>query len=541
MWPRSSTSSRPAVPRPRRHHRPDQVGRTSCAPVGVALSAHRDHRRRARRPVHGQAAARRGLRRLRDPREGRRRRRHLAPQPLPGLRVRRPVGALLVLVRAQARLVEALRHASPRSSPTCEHVADKYGLRPHCRFGDGVVRAHVGRRARHVDARRSTSGETVDGRRRRQRARHVQRSLPGPTSTGLDDVRRHDVPLRALELGPRPRRRAGRGDRQRGERGAVRARDREDRAARCTSSSARRTGSCRRSTRPTPRNSSQRSAPTPTPLLAFRAEIEAQHERGHDLRRPERTLAAREAAGLRRDRRGARIPRCGPSSGPPIPYGCKRPLFSNTYYPAFNRPNLELVTDADRAGHAEDAVVTADGTERAVDTIVSPPGFASDEVPLGDRRRPGATACASTTRGTTAPQAYLGITTAGFPNLFMLYGPNTNNGSILTMIESQVDHILAHLRRMRRATTPGSTCKPDAMAALQRRRADSDRGRARVAGGLPRLLPLPERPHRHAVAALDDRVRNGLRRSTSPTSTPPPNSRRCPPVAEASAGGLPLN
>jgi cyclohexanone monooxygenase len=45
-------------------------------------------------------------------------------------------------------------------------------------------------------------------------------------------------------------------------------------------------------------------------------------------------------------------------------------------------------------------------------------------------------------------QAYLGITTSGFPNLFMLYGPNTNNGSILFQIECQVDYTLRQLRRM---------------------------------------------------------------------------------------------
>ena len=47
-----------------------------------------------------------------------------------------------------------------------------------------------------------------------------------------------------------------------------------------------------------------------------------------------------------------------------------------------------------------------------------------------------------------AAAAYLGITTAGFPNLFMLYGPNTNNGSILTMIEFQVDYALRQIRRV---------------------------------------------------------------------------------------------
>ncbi len=131
---------------------------------------------------------------------------------------------------------------------------------------------------------------------------------------------------------------------------------------------------------------------------------------------------------------------------PDHPWGCKRPLFSNDFYPSFNRPNLELVTDAvDRI--TEDSVVTADGAERRVDTLILATGFSAtrylsaiDAVGRGGRHiddawRDGAA-------------AYLGVTTAGFPNLFMLYGPNTNNGSILTMIEAQVAHVVAHLRRM---------------------------------------------------------------------------------------------
>ena len=60
-------------------------------------------------------------------------------------------------------------------------------------------------------------------------------------------------------------------------------------------------------------------------------------------------------------------------------------------------------------------------------------------------------------------QAYLGITTSGFPNLFMLYGPNTNNGSIITMIEAQVEHVLAHVRRLAGDGIRWVDVKPDAM------------------------------------------------------------------------------
>ncbi len=124
---------------------------------------------------------------------------------------------------------------------------------------------------------------------------------------------------------------------------------------------------------------------------------------------------------------------------PSHPFGCKRPLFSNDYYPAFNAPNLELVTEGIERICAE-GVVTQDGVTRPVDTLIYATGFSATQylsaidvvgrggVKIGDAWSDGA-------------NAYLGITTAGFPNLFMIYGPNTNNGSILTMIESQVDYI----------------------------------------------------------------------------------------------------
>ncbi len=131
---------------------------------------------------------------------------------------------------------------------------------------------------------------------------------------------------------------------------------------------------------------------------------------------------------------------------PDHPLGCKRPLLSNDFYPAFNRPNLELVTDP-IARITRDAIVTADGAERRVDTIVYATGFATTKylsaievIGRGGRRIDEA--------WSDGACAYLGITTAGFPNLFMLYGPNTNNGSILSMIESQVEYTLRKIQRI---------------------------------------------------------------------------------------------
>lgn len=131
---------------------------------------------------------------------------------------------------------------------------------------------------------------------------------------------------------------------------------------------------------------------------------------------------------------------------PDHPWGAKRPLLSNDYYPAFNRPELELVTDP-IARVTPGGIVTSDGVERRLDTLILATGFETtkflstidvtgrDGISLADAWRDGA-------------QAYKGVSTPGFPNLFMLYGPNTNADSIITMIEYQADHVLRQIQRI---------------------------------------------------------------------------------------------
>jgi cation diffusion facilitator CzcD-associated flavoprotein CzcO len=148
---------------------------------------------------------------------------------------------------------------------------------------------------------------------------------------------------------------------------------------------------------------------------------------------------------------------------PDHPWGAKRPLFSNDYYPAFNRPNLELVTDPiERL--TRDAIVTADGRERPIDTLILATGFQATKFlsALDVRGRGGLSIAEAWNDGA---QAYKGVTTAGFPNLFMLYGPNTNADSILTMIEYQTDHVLRQIRRIATEDLAWIDVKPDAMAA----------------------------------------------------------------------------
>ncbi len=131
---------------------------------------------------------------------------------------------------------------------------------------------------------------------------------------------------------------------------------------------------------------------------------------------------------------------------PTEPYGCKRPLISNEYYPTFNLPQVELVTEP-IAQVTPNAVVTDDGTAREVDTIVVATGFRVQRYlsALEVTGRGGRDLRESWAEGA---HAYLGVTTPGFPNLFMLYGPNTNQGSIMFMLECQVAYLVRQVQRL---------------------------------------------------------------------------------------------
>jgi cation diffusion facilitator CzcD-associated flavoprotein CzcO len=130
--------------------------------------------------------------------------------------------------------------------------------------------------------------------------------------------------------------------------------------------------------------------------------------------------------------------------------GCKRILPSNHWYRALSRDDVELVTEA-IAEVRERSIVTEDGTEREVDAIIFGTGFNVVDMPVARyvRGRGGRTLEES---WEGSPRAYLGSTVPGFPNLFMLLGPNTGLGhsSMVYMIESQVGYVTDALRTMRK-------------------------------------------------------------------------------------------
>lgn len=135
---------------------------------------------------------------------------------------------------------------------------------------------------------------------------------------------------------------------------------------------------------------------------------------------------------------------------PKYEFGCKRVLVSDDFYPTMNRENVELVT----AGIKEicpQSIVTADGVERPVDVLIYGTGFRATE-PLIGVRVVGRQGVDLHGAWHERMSAFWGVTVSGFPNLFLLLGPNTGLGhnSVVLMIEAQVRHVMNCLKMMKR-------------------------------------------------------------------------------------------
>jgi cation diffusion facilitator CzcD-associated flavoprotein CzcO len=134
---------------------------------------------------------------------------------------------------------------------------------------------------------------------------------------------------------------------------------------------------------------------------------------------------------------------------PDYPIGCKRILMSNTYLATMARSNVNLITDKIKSIN-EAGIETADGEQHDVDAIIFGTGFAATDflAPMAITGRNGKELNQAWKHGA---EAYLGMTVPNFPNFFMIYGPNTNLGhnSIIYMLESQMQHIMRCLTRMK--------------------------------------------------------------------------------------------
>src|SRR5579875_718035 len=382
-----------------------------------------DHRGRCLRPVHGHAAEAGGPHELHHLREGGGPRGHLEGQHLPGGRLRHPLPPLLLLVRPQARLAPQVRQpgGDPLLSP---------GLR-------AALRAEwIGRgwRLSLADGEQAEAQFVV--------AATGQLSEPSvPELPGLGgfrgasfhsarwdhghDLEGQDVAVvgtgaSAIQLVPE--------------------------LARVSSSLTiyQRTPNwvLPKPDREFSRLEKAAFAAVPGAERLYRWLVYWTYEtRFVAFRHPRvgRVLVGAPAALAARSRAGPPPPR------PDYPVGCKRILISNDWFRVLERPSVELVTDPieEVTAHA----VVAGGRVRRADAIIFATGFRSTAF-LGGMEVVGKEGRTLAEVWQGGAWAYLGVAVPGFPNLFLLYGPNTNLGhsSILFMVERQVAWALRRIR-----------------------------------------------------------------------------------------------
>ena len=163
-----------------------------------------------------------------------------------------------------------------------------------------------------------------------------------------------------------------------------------------------------------------------------------------------RLMKALQRIGLRHLENQVRDPELRAKLTPSYILGCKRILPSNDWYPALQQDNVELVTEGIRE-IVPDGIVTSDGRKHELDTIVLATGFKVTDITLAHRIRDAhGVSMADAWQG--SPQAYLGTSVAGYPNLFFVTGPNTGLGhnSLLFMIEAQLAFVVDAIRTTRR-------------------------------------------------------------------------------------------
>jgi cation diffusion facilitator CzcD-associated flavoprotein CzcO len=167
-----------------------------------------------------------------------------------------------------------------------------------------------------------------------------------------------------------------------------------------------------------------------------------------------RLLTDRFVTGIRGGVVSERLPE--PAVLPDYPVGCKRILISDDWFPALLGPTVEVVTEP-IARVGPEAVVTADGRSRPADTLIFGTGFRTTDflAHLPVTGRGGRTLAGAWADGA---RAYRGTCVPGFPDCFVLYGPNTNLGhnSILFMVERQLNLVLQSLAAQVESGTSGS-------------------------------------------------------------------------------------
>lgn len=199
-----------------------------------------------------------------------------------------------------------------------------------------------------------------------------------------------------------------------------------------------------------------------------RASIQAFHELGAAAMTSQRWLLRLfGAAGRRQIEAAISDPELRRKVTPTDEVGCKRIMLTDEWYPALAEPNVELVTERIEAITAT-GIRTAAG-EREADIIVLATGFASHDfvAPMEIAGNGGRTLAEEWGE---VPRAYLGLTVPEFPNMFLLYGPNTNGGtgSVVNTLECGIGHVLAALRELDRAEAARIEVRRDAAERFDR-------------------------------------------------------------------------
>jgi cation diffusion facilitator CzcD-associated flavoprotein CzcO len=143
---------------------------------------------------------------------------------------------------------------------------------------------------------------------------------------------------------------------------------------------------------------------------------------------------------------------------PDYPYPGKRPILSKDFYPALLRDNVELVPYAVRSVTAS-GVVDARGVEHPADILVTATGFRPADY-LASFEVVGRTGATLRDFWKGEPQAFVGITVPEFPNFYILYGPNTNGGEIVTHLERQAEYAARSIKRLRRSEVASIEVRP---------------------------------------------------------------------------------
>jgi cation diffusion facilitator CzcD-associated flavoprotein CzcO len=147
--------------------------------------------------------------------------------------------------------------------------------------------------------------------------------------------------------------------------------------------------------------------------------------------------------------------------------GCKRIMLTDEWYSALGEPNVELVTDRIEAVTAR-GVRTGAG-EREADALILATGFASHDF-VAPMEIVGSGGRTLAEEWGAVPRAYLGLAVPEFPNMFLLYGPNTNGGtgSVVNTLECGIGHVLAALRELDRADAARIEVRRDAAERFDR-------------------------------------------------------------------------